>query len=267
MSNSIKMYLGYINVSLQGQMQYKFSFLMQLVAQFIITCSEFIGIYSLFARFGNIKGWIFPEVAIFYGMIAVAFSINQILSRGFEVTGQLVKSGELDRFLLRPRTTILQLLGFEFALKRIGRLFQGLIVLFYGFSQLAIIWSPLKILFVFWTIAGSCSLFMGLIMIQATISFWTVESLEIMNTMTYGGQEAARYPLPIYKDWFRRFFTYVVPLACINYYPVLFIIGKVDPLGSSIIFQILSPAAGFLFLGVGLIFWSIGIRHYSSTGS
>lgn len=267
MRDTFKMYSRYINVSLQSQMQYKLSFLLQTLAQFLVTGAEFVGIYSLFARFGNIKGWILPEVAVFYGMVAVAFSISQTLTRGFESMGQLVKSGELDRILLRPRSTELQLFGFEFALKRIGRLIQGIVVLAYGFSQLPITWSGLKVMMIIWTLAGSCVLFTGIMIIQATISFWTIESLEIMNTLTYGGQETSRYPMDIYISGFRKFFTYIIPLACVNYYPTLLILEKEDPLGSSPLFQMVSPAAGFLFFGIALLFWRFGIRFYKSTGS
>ncbi len=121
MINSIKMYFRYISVSFQGQLQYKISFLLQTLAQFAVNFAEFIGIYSLFSRFGNIKGLILPEIAVFYGMISVAFAVNDALTRGFNVIGQLIKMGELGRILLRPRSTILQLFGFEFTLKRIGR--------------------------------------------------------------------------------------------------------------------------------------------------
>ncbi|XXX55556.1 ABC-2 family transporter protein [Sorangium sp. So ce124] len=59
-------------------------------------------------------------------------------------------------------------------------------------------------------------MFYGLLVLQATLCFWTVESLEIMNAWTYGGTEAAQYPLTLYRDWFRRFFTFVVPLASVS---------------------------------------------------
>ena len=88
-----------------------------------------------------------------------------------------------------------------------------------------------------------------------------------MNTMTYGGVETAQYPLSIYRAWFRRFFTYVVPLACISYYPSLAILGRADALGSSFLFQWTAPLVGIGFLMISLQFWKFGVRHYRSTGS
>src|SRR5256885_14819444 len=65
------------------------------------------------------------------------------------------------------------------------------------------------------------------------LSFWTVESLEAANVLSYGSVEAAQYPLALYAQWFRRLLTFAVPLACVAYYPALAVLGKPDPLGRS----------------------------------
>jgi len=39
-----------------------------------------------------------------------------------------------------------------------------------------------------------------------------------------------QYPLAVYQRWFQRFFIYIIPLACVNYFPVLVILGRDDPL-------------------------------------
>ena len=79
-----------------------------------------------------------------------------------------------------------------------------------------------------WAIAGGVALFVGILVLQATLAFWTVESLEVANVLTYGGVQAAQYPLNIYAAWFRRLLTFGVPLACVAYYPVLAVHGLED---------------------------------------
>ncbi len=98
-------------------------------------------------------------------------------------------------------------------------------------------------------------------MLQATFCFWSTESLEVFNTVTYGGIETAQYPLSLYRDEFRRFFTYVVPLATITYYPALAILGKADPLGSTSRLQHLTPLMGVAFLLIALQVWRFGERR------
>ena len=199
--------------------------------------------------------------------LLIAFALCDAFSRGFDQFASTVKSGDFDRLLLRPRSTALQLAGQELTLKRIGRLTQGLVVLLWASHALELAWTPDKLLLALLTILGGACLFYGLIVLQATLAFWTTESLEIVNTVTYGGVETAQYPLAIYREWFRRFFTYVIPLACVSYYPALGILERPDPLGSGPLFQWLAPIVGLLFFVICLHIWQVGVRHYRSTGS
>ena len=267
MLDALGLYFHYIGISFRGQMQYRASFVMLSAGQFLNSGLEFFGILVMFDRFRSLQGWSLPEVALFYGIVNVAFAIADATSRGFDAFGGMVKSGEFDRLLLRPRSTPLQLAGEELTLRRVGRLLQGMVVLLWATSVLEIAWSPAKIVLIIASILGGTCLFYGIIVFQATLAFWTTETLEIMNTLTYGGVETAQYPLAIYHTWFRRFFTLVVPLACINYFPALAILDRPDPLGTPVIFQWTSPAAGILFLVVALQVWKLGVRHYTSTGS
>ena len=199
--------------------------------------------------------------------LLIAFALCDAFSRGFDQFASTVKSGDFDRLLLRPRSTALQLAGQELTLKRIGRLIQGLVVLLWASHALDLAWTPDKLLLALLTVLGGACLFYGLIVLQATLAFWTTESLEIFSTVTYGGVETAQYPLAIYRAWFRRFFTYVIPLACVSYYPALGILERPDPLGSGPLFQWLAPTVGLLFFVICLQVWQVGVRHYRSTGS
>lgn len=265
--NALQLYIRYIGISIRSQMEYRLSFLMQTLAHFLVTALEFMGVWALFQRFDSIMGWSFYEIAIFYGLISIAFAINDALTRGFDIISRLIRTGDFDRYLLRPRSLVLQLFGYELTMKRIGRFAQGLLMLSLGVRHVQVAWHIGKFAVMLWAMCGASCLFIGLLIIQATLAFWTTETLELMNILTYGGIETAQFPLTIYHPWFRKFFTFVVPLACINYFPVLFILERPDPLGTSPVFQICAPVAGCLFLWGALLFWRVGLRYYTSTGS
>ncbi len=261
------MYFRYAGISLRSQMEYRTSFVIRSAAHFTLTGVEFLGLVVLFQRFGQISGWTLPQVGLFYGMVSVAFAIAEAVPRGFDVFPNLVKSGDFDRVLLRPRSPALQILGQEFQMMRIGRFLQGGLVLIWSANQLAVDWTiPSATLLVF-AIAGGACLFSGLFILQATMCFWTIESIEIVNSATYGGVETAQFPLTIYPRWFRWIFTFVIPLATINYFPVHAILNLTDAVGSTRLIQWLSPLAGFAFLAVCLQFRRLGVRHYTSTGN
>jgi ABC-2 type transport system permease protein len=248
-------------------MQYRASFILLSLGHLAATGIDFIGILVLFERFDSLAGWRLAEVAFLYGLVNVAFAITDAASHGFDDFANMVKSGDFDRLLLRPRSTALQLAGQELTLRRVGRLAQGLFILVWASIALDLDWSVPRALLTLGAIIGGASLFYGLLVLQATLAFWTTETLEIMTSVTYGGVETAQFPLSIYRSWFRRFFTYVIPLAGISYYPSLAIMGRPDSLGSTVQLQYLAPLTGVAFLLVALQVWKVGVRHYRSTGS
>jgi ABC-2 type transport system permease protein len=266
--NGIRLYGRYAAASIRAQMLYPGSFLILTASQFANTAISFVGVWALFARFGRIGGWTLGEVAVFYGLIDLAFSVADAISRGFDAFGpQFVKTGNFDRLLLRPRTTILQLLGHDIVLTRVGRFAQAILVLVLAQRLIHLAWGPREIGLALASITGGAALFLGLLVLQATLAFWTVESLEVANTLTYGGVTAGEYPLDIYARWFQRFLIFIVPIGCVSYFPVLAILRRPDPGGAPGWALAAGPAVGFLFLGFSLWVWRFGVRHYTSTGS
>ncbi|HEY7396583.1 MAG TPA: ABC-2 family transporter protein [Gemmatimonadaceae bacterium] len=266
--NAFRLYVRYIGVSLRAQMQYPAAFLITSAGAFFSTVIEFFALWMLFVRFRDIDGWRFEEVALFYGVIGVSFALADTLSRGFDLFGpQFVNTGDFDRLLARPRSTILQLLGYELRANRVGRLAQGMLAWAVGMHLSNISWTWREWAVLLFAVAGGMALFGGILVLQATLAFWTVESLEIANTLTYGGVEAAQYPLDIYAAWFRRFLTFVVPMACISYFPIAWVLGRADRTGVPDWLLPLAPTMGIVFLLVSLWVWRFGVRHYTSTGS
>lgn len=260
----MKLYLKYFSIHLRSAMEYKTSFILTAIGQGMTTAFSFISMYFLFNRFGSIEGYTFNEVLLCFSTIFMSFALAECFGRGFDRFSVIISNGEFDRIMVRPRNEILQVLGSKIELSRIGRLLQALIIFIYGVSTCSVSWTPGKILtLTLMIIAGVC-LFFSLFMIYAAICFFTIEGLEFMNIFTDGGREIAQYPLDIYKDWVVKFFTFIVPLAFINYYPFLYLIDKAGKYEG---LYMLSPLIAVLFIIPAYILWRIGVAHYKSTGS
>ncbi len=267
MPAALRMYAHYVRASIRSQLQYRASLVMSGIGVFLVTASEFVAVWALFDRFGQVRGWTLPEIALFYGMISITWALCDAIGRGFELFGTMIKEGNFDRLLLRPRSPVLQLLGQELTLRRVGRLAQGILVLGYAASAGTIDWSLPRVVLLVGTIACGVCAFLGVVVLQATSAFWTVDSLEVWNAFTYGGVTMSQYPIAIYRSWFRNVFTYVIPLGCVNYFPGVAILGRADPLGTPAFVGWIAPIAGPVFLCLCLQIWRIGVRHYRSTGS
>jgi ABC-2 type transport system permease protein len=99
------------------------------------------------------------------------------------------------------------------------------------------------------------------------VTFWTVQTSEVTNVFTYGGQEMTGYPMTIYGRWLRRFFSFVVPLAFVAYLPALFILDRPNPFGLPQVVELSSPLVAALFFFSARGAWALGVKHYQSTGS
>jgi ABC-2 type transport system permease protein len=266
--DSLRLLGRYLAASLRAQAQYPGTTLLTAAGAFAVNFIDVLAIAALFARFGRVEGWRFGEVAIFYAVVSVAFAIADFLTYGFDVLGtDFIRTGDFDRVLLRPRSPTLQLVGYNFRLRCLGRLGQGLVVGAIGTWALHFHWDLGALALAAFAVLGGVALFSGLLVLQATLSFWTIESLEVANVLTYGGVQAAQFPLNLYAPWFRGFLIFVVPLGCVAYFPVVALLARHDPLGAPDWFLPLSPIFGFVFLGLAFWVWRFGVRHYASTGS
>lgn len=237
---------------------------MIVIACFLTAFLDIIGIWVLFDRFKIIKGWSIEELTINYGIIHMGVSLANIFSKGFAYFSQMIKKGNFDRILLRPLNPLLQIATQNFNILPIGHFLQGLVVLIWGICKLNLKLFSLNIFIIFISIIGTASLFFGLFIIQATITFWTIETLEMMNIITLGGLKVAQYPMDIYKKLFRFFCTFIIPLTCIGYYPFSIMLRHENYI---LWYALLFPLAGILFLYLTTLFWKCGIKHYHSTGN
>lgn len=262
--NGIRLWLRYLRASLAGQVRYPGAFALQLAGHLATTLMGFAAILILFRRFGTLHGWSVGQVALFYGLVNVEFALAEMVGRGFEAFGEeFLRTGEFDRVLLRPRWTVLQVLGHQFRLRPLARLAQGGAILAIGLATAQVRPALFSLPMLAWTIAGGVAFFLGVLVGQAALSFRTIESLEIANVLTYGGVEAGQYPFDLYARWFRVLMTYVVPLGAISYAPVLAILGRARRPALAC----LAPAAGFAFLALMLGIWQAAVRRHASNGT
>lgn len=256
-----------IGARVRGQMQYQGSFLSQIVGNLGVTTVELVAILILFSHFGTIGGWDVEEVAFLYGLSCVSFGIAHLLGSGFSSFSTLIQQGTFDRVLVRPVDTLLQVLAADLQIRRLGETIQGAIVLGGAIRVGDIDWTLGKLVYLPVVILSAVLLYLALFSIEATVCFWTTQGTEVINAFTYGGSDMAQYPLHIYQGWLRTFLLFVVPIGFVIYLPSLYLLDKPDPFGLPLVAPFLAPVAGTAFALVAGAFWSLGVRHYGSTGS
>ncbi len=98
-------YWHYFCIHLKSQMQYKVSFVLTALGQFLGSLL-LLGIWFMFTRFHQVNGFTFEEVLLSFATVLFAFSIAECFFRGFDLFPQMISNGEFDRVLVRPRSLI-----------------------------------------------------------------------------------------------------------------------------------------------------------------
>ncbi len=269
MRNAIELYLRYISMQARSQMQYRLSFFMDIFSTAVLNGFPLLGVALLVSRFGAIQGWSVGEIAFLAGMAEMSFALMDLIFSGFDpdAFSIMVRLGTFDQLLLRPVPMTLQVLGSRFVMRRLGRFLGGVVIFLIALTLADVHWTALKLIYIPVVLASLVLAFGSLFMAGGTLIFWTVQPIEAINILTYGGNEMITYPMTIYPTWLRRIFTYVIPFMLINFYPALFFLDKPDPFHMPAWMPFLAPLASALMFVVALLFWRFGIRHYHSTGS
>lgn len=262
MSNALKLYKHYMSINIRSAMQYKASFLLMVIGQFLVSFNVFLGIFFMFQRFSEVKGFVYSEVMLCYGIVLLQFSLAEMYARGFDTFAGMVRSGNFDRVLVRPRNEVLQVLGSKFELTRIGRMFQAVVMFVYGIVKCDVSWTLSKIITIAFMLIGGTALFSGLFLIYAALCFFTLDGLEFMNVLTDGAKEYGKYPIGVYGKRLLQITTFIIPYALVQYYPLLYVLGRTEQM-----WYMFLPVAACLFLIPCYMLWKFGVSSYKSSGS
>ena len=258
----MRLYMKYFAINLKCQMQYKATFLLNVFARVVLAFATVAGVWFMFLRFSAVEGFTVSQVLLCTAVTTMSFSMVEAFARGFDIFPRLLGNGQFDRFLVRPRNIIFQVLASQMEFARLGILMQAVFVFIYAIPRSGVIWAWDKILTLVLMVACGALTFFALFVICAALSFFTVEGLEVMNILTYGGREFGRYPYSIYGKGILRFLTFIIPLALFQYYPLLYLLGREQG-----VLYMLAPLFSLLFLLPSYGVFRLGLRRYKSTGS
>jgi ABC-2 type transport system permease protein len=267
MIESLRVYRHLVDARIRAQWQYRASFVFDASTAFVITSVEFVEVLVLFRFFPDLDGWTIEEVALLYGLAGIGFALADLVGGHIEDVSVLIRSGQFDSFLLRPAGTLVQMIGADLALRRIGKIAQAAVVLGWSLTQLEIEWSLLIVAHMCAAALSAAAIFLALFIALSCVQFFILGAGEIANGFTYGGHYTAQYPISIYGRWLRRTMILGLGLAFVAYLPGLAILDKTDPLDLPEALRYLSPVVAIAMLVIARILWNWSVRHYRSTGA
>ena len=258
----MKLYLKYLKVQFKTNLTYRGSSLMLMFGQLLTIVATLLGIYCLFGRFESLGEYTFNDILITYAIIIFVFSFDEMFFRGFDEFDSLIRTGEMDRLLLRPRNLVLQICGHKIEISKLGRTIMGLILIVIACMLSPIQWNFWKILILIEMILSGIFTFFGVYLFTSSITIFTIQKAEFINIFTDGGRELCYYPLDIFKKFITKFFTFIIPFASFNYLPLRYLLGFAD----ANIWNVIYPLISIIFCIIGYFTFNFCMKFYKSAG-
>jgi ABC-2 type transport system permease protein len=245
------------------RVSYRGDFFVSLATSFAATIFALGFVVVLFKKVPQIGGWRFEEVLFLYGFSLIPYGFFNIISLNlYEFGNNYIIEGKFDRVLLRPVSSLFQVLFETFRIESIQEIATGTFCMVYASHRLGIPWTPLRLaMLLFFGVCASI-IYVSVFLMLTTVSFWFEDRIgvhpPVWNMMAFG-----RYPLTIYSPVVQFFLCWIVPFGLASFYPSVRMLGRtVSPAYAPLV-----PVVAAVFLTVAISLWNIGTRHYSSTGS
>lgn len=264
--------VAYCQIKLDAVSSFQY-FSYSIVWFFMIGISAFSTFFVLKAimdRIGQINGWSFPQVVFLYGLGLISHGFEDMFFIQNRWIETLIIRGEFDRLLLRPLGVFFLFNTNTFNMVGFYDIFPGVIMFIYACGLLHFVLTPLNILYLLIITVSGTFIRAALLVTSGSVAFWTKKSQVLVDTDLTLMDRTSSYPLTIYPKWFQWLFTFVVPLAFINFYPVSGLLniplGEGFPIAPDMILW--APIAAALFFMAAMALFKFGLKHkYESSGS
>lgn len=259
----LKMYKLMLKTTIRSMAQYPADFIISFMGVILLNCANIVQLGVIAWRFQSVDGWNVAELMMLYGMCMVSWSIYSVFFKNLNNVENEIMTGNLDRYLMKPISPYLQLIGGEIRYSGLCDTLLGVLLMAIGSLMLSLritpVWLIMLILFVF------CG---GVIVvcIQTLIScvafvFTKASALRLIVTHIY--MLVQKYPISIFGTPFRVLVTAVLPVAFLNYYPVSYLLGKTAEPNW---LMCGSPVIAFVMMGITSCVWQRCLRLYNGNG-
>lgn len=260
-------YLLLIGAWNRAAWQYRASLVMLTAGQFLTSVLDALQILLMFTHTRTLGGFTLAGVLFLYGTTRTSFALSDVLASGAENVSELIRRGDFDVILIRPVSTLVQVLALEFSPKRFGRVAQALLVLTAGLVMVPAPWDAGRVLMVPVMILCGTVMYCALWVLAGAFQIVTTDASEVVASFTYGSEFLTEYPMTVYGRDLGFVVTFGLPMAFINWQPTLYVLNLPDPLGLPHVFRFASPLVAGLLCAVAALAWRGAVRRYRSTGS
>lgn len=262
---ALRLYLRLVRISMQARLQYRADFIMGAISVIALNVINLGLIGVIVYRFVDLNGWNIWQLFFLYCLWLLGHSLYSLFFWHFWDLEEDLIRGTFDQFLLRPASVFIQYIGREVQYIGFADMFVAITGIILGYVKLGLHWDVVHWLFLVIVVFSGTIIEMTLNLMVACISFWTGRSSIALEMIMQFNVLVQHYPIDIFGSWFRVIVTGLIPVAFMNYYPALILLGKIDQHSLPWI-GYLSPVVALLLIGLTSVVWHFAMRRYSSSG-
>ena len=254
MKRYIKLYFTYLKRAIVTRLEYKKDALIGILSFFLGNVASILGIYFIVNSIPSLNGWTMEQLGFLYGFSMLPVAIDHLFSDDLWcVAYWKVRTGELDKYYLRPVPVLFQVIAETFQPEALGELLVGIIMLVLCGNVLLLIVGA-----VFGAI-----IITSIKIITAAVAFYTKRSGPLTQVV-YGFGSYTKYPLKIYPKFIQLILQFIVPFGLVISIPIDVVInGGYNPYLLMLVIIVVS----MVFLFISVAFWNKAEKKYSSSGS
>lgn len=244
-------------------MHSRVDFFVGFLAFFLIQFGGLAFIALVFQQIPSLLGFGFYELLFIYGFANIPRGLDHMFTDYlWLLAGQVVVSGEFDRYLLRPLPPLFQIIAQRFQPDGIGEVAIGIALVGYAGLKLGLRWDIIRFGTFILMVLLAALIYTCIKLILASLAFWLKRSQSILF-LFYSTSEFAKYPLEIYHKAIRTTMTFIIPFALTAYVPAAYFLDRIS--GQEALIKMGFMASVLLFFGLWL--FKRGSSIYESVGN
>lgn len=249
-----RVFNAYIRMNLSSAMEYRASFITQVITM-IVNDAMWVAFWWLyFARFPVVKGWSYHDVVALWAVLATGYGMGAILFGNASRLAGIIVRGELDHFLTLPKNVLLHMLVSRSSLSAWGDVVFGIAIIFLAGG----ISSPAALaLFAFGAIVTAV-LMTSFAVLANSLAFFLGNAEGLAGQMYNALITLAGYPTPIFRGAARFILFTLIPAGMISSIPVR-LLRAFEPVFA---LEAAAFAAGLALLAYGV--FTLGLKRYES---
>jgi ABC-2 type transport system permease protein len=262
MARYLQLYGYFLTQRFKILLEYRVNFIIGAASTIVLQAAGLLTIWAVMRQIPSLNGWSLNEILLIYGLLTLAKSINHMFADNLWTFGwAYIRSGQFDRFLVRPIDPLFHLLADRFCHDGIGNFLVGAGLVAVAWAGLAIPVTALSLAYVAVAVISGGLIFIALNLMTAVSAFWILNSIPVTQVV-FNTHEFAKYPLAIYPQAVGVLLTWVIPYGFASFYPASFLMGR--DVGALAWLGL--PVAALLAIA-SYRFWLFGLRHYAGAGS